>query len=200
MSDIRICFLGDSFTNGTGDPTYLGWTGRACADIESAGVQASVTHYNLGIRGNTSQQIEARWQMETNLRFPPGCDARTVFSFGTNDARMEAGAVLLETAASVIHAKRILERAKAQYPTLMIGPLPIEDRAMNVRIREISTAYADVCAEIDVPYLDAFTPLSENLIWMREVALVDGAHPAAAGYAELAAIVSSWSAWQDWFS
>ena len=195
MPDIRICFLGDSFTNGTGDPTYLGWTGRACAAVEQP-----ITYYNLGIRGNTSQQIEARWQMETNLRFPSGCDARTVFSFGTNDARIEAGAVLVETEASVAHAKRVLVRAKAQYPTLMIGPPPIEDRAMNVRIKEISLAYSDLCTEIDVPFLDAFTPLSENLIWMREVALVDGAHPAAAGYAELASLVSSWSAWQGWFS
>jgi hypothetical protein len=26
-SDIRICFVGDSFVDGTCDPDYLGWTG-----------------------------------------------------------------------------------------------------------------------------------------------------------------------------
>jgi len=195
MSDIRICFVGDSFVNGTGDLTYLGWTGRVCASAKQP-----VTHYNLGIRGNTSQQIESRWQMETHLRFPPGCDGRMVFSFGANDARMEAGAVLVSADSSVVCTRRILEMAQAQYPTLMISSPPVEDSAMNLRIREISLAYADMCAEIAVPYLDVLTPLSKNLIWMREVALVDGAHPAAAGYAELATIVSGWSAWQDWFS
>ena len=200
MSDIRICFVGDSFTNGTGDPTFLGWTGRVCTAIEQSITEASITHYNLGIRGNTSQQIDARWQIETHLRFPPGSDARIVFSFGANDVRLEAGAVLVQTRASVTCAQRMLERAKAQYPTLMVGAPPVEDRAMNLRIQKISAAYAQMCAEIEVPYLEVFTPLSQNLIWMREVALVDGAHPAAAGYAEFASLVLSWPAWQRWFS
>lgn len=195
MLDIRICFVGDSFVNGTGDPEYLGWTGRVCASVAP-----QITHYNLGIRGNTSQQIEARWQMEANLRFPLGSDARMVFSFGANDARIEAGAILVGRAHSVTCARRILEMAQAKYPTLMIGAPPVEENAMNLRIREISLAHQTMCAEIDVPYLDTFTPLSQNLIWMREVALVDGAHPQAAGYREFADIVSNWSAWQDWFS
>lgn len=194
VSDIRICFVGESFVNGTGDSEYLGWTGRVCAAVEQP-----LTHYNLGIRGNTSQQVAARWQIETNLRFPPGCDARMVFSFGTNDARIEAGAILVDTKTSVICTRRILERSHTQYPTLMIGPPPIADRAMNLRIKENSDAYAQMCAEIEVPYLDIFTPLHSNLIWMREVALVDGSHPQAAGYQEYADIVSKWSAWQDWF-
>ncbi|WP_205762521.1 hypothetical protein [Magnetospirillum aberrantis] len=31
IADMRICFLGDSFFNGTNAPTCLGWTGRVCA-------------------------------------------------------------------------------------------------------------------------------------------------------------------------
>lgn len=30
--EIRICFVGESFVNGTGDPAFLGWTGRVCAN------------------------------------------------------------------------------------------------------------------------------------------------------------------------
>ena len=194
MSDIRICFMGESFVNGTGDPEYLGWTGRVCSQVEQP-----LTHYNLGIRGNTSQQVKSRWQMETNLRFPTGCDGRVVFSFGTNDARIEAGAVLVDTEASVICAQQILARSHTQYPTLMIGPPPIADEAMNLRIKANSDAYAQLCAEIAVPYLDVFTPLCSNLIWMREVALVDGSHPQAAGYQAYGDIVSNWSAWKGWF-
>ena len=33
--DLRICFVGDSFVNGTGDETKLGWTGRLCAALEA---------------------------------------------------------------------------------------------------------------------------------------------------------------------
>jgi lysophospholipase L1-like esterase len=37
MSDLRICFVGDSLTNGTGDPDCLGWTGRVCASAYERG-------------------------------------------------------------------------------------------------------------------------------------------------------------------
>jgi len=46
--------------------------------------------------------------------------------------------------------------------------------------------------ELDVPYLDIFTPLQESAIWMSEAAN-DGSHPDSAGYVELARWVQSWS-------
>ncbi len=198
MSDIRICFFGDSFVNGTGDPTYLGWTGRACAAVASS--QHSLTYYNLGIRGNTSQQIENRWQMEANLRFTPDSDARLVFSFGVNDTRLEAGIPLIEPASAITTARRLLVRAKARHPTLLIGPPPIEEPAANNRIEQTSRAYRALCAELDIPYLETYQPLSQNLIWMQEVAMIDGAHPSAGGYEALASLVLKWPAWQAWFT
>ena len=197
-SDIRICFFGDSFVNGTGDPAYLGWTGRACAAVDSD--EYDLTYYNLGIRGNTSTQIDNRWQLEANLRFTLESDARLVFSFGVNDTRIEAGSVLVDPDSSITTARRLLSGAKVQYPTLMIGPPPIEDAAANIRIEQTSFAYSDLCAELEIPYLETYQPLSQNLIWMQEVAMIDGAHPGAGGYEVLASLVSKWSAWQDWFS
>lgn len=198
IKDIRICFFGDSFVNGTGDPTYLGWTGRACA--AAASPTHSITHYNLGIRGNTSQQIENRWQVEANLRLSATCDARIVFSFGVNDTRIESGSVLVDADSSITTARRLLARAKTQYPTLLVGPPPIADPAANIRIEQTSQAYARLCAEIEVPYLETYQPLSQNLLWMQEVALVDGAHPAAGGYEVLASLIEKWPAWQNWFA
>ena len=200
MSDIRVCFFGDSFVNGTGDPTYLGWTGRVCAAIDAAiDTEHSLTYYNLGIRGNTSMQIENRWQLEANLRLLSDCEPCLVFSFGVNDTRLESGSLLIDPDSSVTIARRLLSGAKAQYPTLMVGPPPIAEAAANVRIAQTSLAYSKLCAEIEVPYLETYRPLSENLIWMQEVAIVDGAHPAAGGYEALASLVSKWPAWQDWF-
>lgn len=198
MSDIRICFFGDSFVNGTGDPTYLGWTGRVCAAMASSNY--SLTSYNLGIRGNTSQQIENRWQMEANLRLPADCYAGLVFSFGANDTRIESGVVLIDLNSAITTARRLLTRAKTQYPTFFVGPPPIADPAANIRIEQISLAYAELCAEIEVHYLETYRPLSQNLIWMQEVALVDGAHPAAGGYEALASLVLKWDAWQALFA
>ena len=42
---IRICFIGDSFVNGTGDETALGWAGGLCVAASASG--KSTTYYNL---------------------------------------------------------------------------------------------------------------------------------------------------------
>lgn len=68
MSDVRICFVGDSFVNGTGDPDYLGWTGRICVRTRQEG--HDITYYNLGVRRETSIDIAARWQEEVSRRLP----------------------------------------------------------------------------------------------------------------------------------
>ncbi|MGD1712770.1 hypothetical protein [Dapis sp. BLCC M172] len=49
--EIRICFIGDSFVNGTGDPDYLGWTGRICQTFYNQGYD--IKYYNLGVRRET---------------------------------------------------------------------------------------------------------------------------------------------------
>jgi acyl-CoA thioesterase I len=196
VRDIRICFFGDSFVNGTGDPTYLGWTGRVCAAMASPDYE--LTHYNLGIRGHHSEQIEARWQAEAALRLPADCDARVVFAFGTNDNRIESGKMLVEPQNSVDCAHRLLTQAKAQFPTLLIGPPPVAERTSNQSQWASSQAYAELCAALEVPYLDIYQPLSKNSIWQEEIA-ADGFHPGAAGYAAWAELVLQWTDWQSWF-
>lgn len=193
--DIRICFFGDSFITGTGDPEYLGWSGRVC----KATRYPNLTYYNLGIRGNTSLQIEARWQAEANLRFLSPANHHVVFSFGVNDNSLEAGNLRVSAKESIACARRILMQAKAKYPTLMVGPPPIEDETINDRTVVTSMAYAALCETLDIPYLETYAPLRQNQTWMTEVAQTDGAHPAAAGYAAFAQLVSDWSAWQNWF-
>ncbi len=66
---MRICFIGDSFVNGTGDDEALGWTGRIVATARAEG--RDVTHYNLGIRRDTSADIAERWRAEVERRLPP---------------------------------------------------------------------------------------------------------------------------------
>lgn len=195
--DIRICFIGDSFVAGTGDPSYLGWAGRVCAAMTSPHYQLS--YYNLGIRGNTSEQIEVRWLVEATKRLPDYSDNRVVFSFGTNDNRVEGGVRFVEQIDSVACARRILTQAKGLFPVLLVGPPPVEDARMNRRNELLSEAYRELCAELNVPYLETYKLLKENARWMQEVAAIDGAHPAATGYSALAQLVLDWSAWQRWF-
>ena len=44
---LRICFIGDSITNGYGDPEYSGWPAYLSAAARHGGTD--ITAYNLGV-------------------------------------------------------------------------------------------------------------------------------------------------------
>src|SRR5215813_4550550 len=105
MDDYRICFVGDSFVNGTCDPEFLGWAGRLARDVRASGVD--LTYYNLGIRRETSVDIAARWLSECRARLPDFCRPYVVFSFGVNDTTIDSRALRVEESFSVATARRI---------------------------------------------------------------------------------------------
>ncbi|HEY9616676.1 MAG TPA: GDSL-type esterase/lipase family protein [Microcoleaceae cyanobacterium] len=196
--DIRIGFLGESFVNGTGDRTYLGWTGRVCQTLSQQGYQ--ITHYNLGIRRETSTELLQRWQAECDRRFPVGCDNRLVFCFGVNDTTLESGKPRVDPAQSMDNTRQILSRAKEKYSVLMISSAAIPEPEQNERIRQLTEQLSLLCDELTIPFLDVFTPLSRSQIWLQEAAANDGYHPDAAGYTEFAQLVQTSAVWHRWFT
>lgn len=199
MSDervMRICFLGDSFISGAYDSECLGWAGRICAAARRRG--HDITPYNLGIRGETSVQLAARWHNEAMLRHNALQEVRLVFEFGMNDARDVNGKPQLDEAESLVAARQILAKASAWKPVLMIGPPPVNDDPRNSRVRSISQKLATLCVELALPYFDSHSALQTTGIWLRDIKEVDGTHPSAAGYAEWARLIENWSAWRDW--
>ncbi len=193
--DIRICFIGDSFTAGTGDPEALGWVGRVAADALAGG--HDLTAYNLGVRRETSGDIGKRWLRECAPRALPGADTRVVFSFGANDTALDNGRRRLALDESLANTRALLAESRARWPTLLIGPPPVADGAHDERLAELSRALAGVAREVDVPCLEVFAPLMASALWRAEVAANDGSHPRAGGYRELAALVRNWPGW--WF-
>ncbi|MGK2871852.1 MAG: GDSL-type esterase/lipase family protein [Alphaproteobacteria bacterium] len=197
---MRICFLGDSFVNGVGDDTGLGWVGRTCAAARKQG--HDMTAYNLGVRGDTSADIAVRWLREAELRLPASHDGRLVFSFGTNDCCPgEDGQPRVPHARGLENAQAILSAATAWRPTLVIGPLPVcDDAATDGRVLDLSQAFGKLCAQLGVPYLDVFPAMTSCDAWRREAASGDGAHPNSDGYAALAGLIGDWAAWRAWFT
>jgi acyl-CoA thioesterase I len=209
--DIRICFIGDSFVNGTGDDTALGWVGRVCAAARRRGV--GLTAYNLGIRRDTSLDVLARCEQEWGRRLPAGVDGRIVLSFGVNDTVVESGGAddgagggaagvsrqRVTMAESCEAFRRIVDAAAAggARRVLFVGPPPVADDDHNTRIERLAAALFAEAVERGVPHIDLFTPLAADESYRREIANGDGAHPSAAGYARIAEQVLASPAW--WF-
>ena len=193
--DLRICFIGDSYVNGTSDPECLGWAGRVAVAARRKGY--SLTYYNLGVRRETSADIAKRWQREVQARFSSSCTPFVVFALGANDTTLEDGQLRVAEARSVETVREMLRTAKQYYAVVMIGPPPSADAEQNLRTRHLSFLFAEVAKSEEVPFLSVFDQLAADTIWMSEVHTGDGAHPDAAGYARLAALVESWPDW--WF-
>jgi acyl-CoA thioesterase-1 len=194
---MRICFIGDSFVNGTGDDDCLGWVGRLCSEARQRG--HNVTLYNLGIRRDTSTDIASRWEREASARLPPEHDCRLVFSFGVNDCVREAsGQPRVAESASIANARLILMRAREWRPTIMIGPPCSGDAALDGRVRRLSDQLGVLCEELSIPFLSAFEAVYGSVIWQRDAERGDGIHPNRDGYSLLYEAVLAWNSWREW--
>jgi len=193
--DIRICFLGDSYVQGTGDDECLGWTGRLCASARGAG--HDITYYNLGVRRETSMDIARRWLAECEPRLLPATENYVVFSFGANDASLVDGQQRVSEDDTIANLHAVLDNARTRYRTLMVGPPPAADADHNARLARLSERMRDAAIRLGVPYVATLPALIDDRIWLNEVRDNDGAHPRAAGYARLARIVAASGVW--WF-
>ena len=196
-SDIRVCFLGDSFVAGVGDPEHLGWTGRLAARSELAG--QSLTTYNLGVRRETSSDVLARWRTECAPRLPATSDGRVVVSLGVNDTTEEDGGTRVPPHESTANLSELLLGLQvADWPALVVGPPPVGDDDQNIRIGLLDGAFARACSAARLPYVSTFPGLLADEVWRQEVEAGDGSHPAAAGYQRLADII--WPSWMTWLA
>ncbi|MEZ0093447.1 GDSL-type esterase/lipase family protein [Streptacidiphilus sp. EB129] len=195
--DLRICFVGDSFVAGVGDPLCLGWAGRLTARAFADG--QPVTAYNLGVRRQTSADILARWQDECAQRLQEGDDLRVVLSFGVNDATGEHGRTRVPAEESSANLARMLDQAGARgWSVLVVAPPPIHDVEHNARTAALDERFADICRTASVPYAPVHHPLRDSAAWMHEVRTGDGAHPAAAGYDAITTLITPH--WQTWLT
>ncbi|WP_280501985.1 GDSL-type esterase/lipase family protein [Nocardia farcinica] len=196
VEDLRVCFVGNSFVAGVGDPHRLGWAGRLAA---AAPPRPPLTVYNLGVRGRTAPEIRDRLAVECAPRLPDQATGAVVLSFGANDTAQAGERPRVAPAESAAALSAILDEVAARgWTALMIGPPPVDDAGHTARIRALDAEYARRCAAAEVTYVPVAAALCRNEVWMREVAEGDGAHPGAAGYETLARLVEpAWRTWLD---
>lgn len=186
--DLRVCFVGDSFTAGTGDETGQGWVGRVVADARATGT--ALTAYELGVRRETSLDIARRFHPEVAARLRDGDDLRVVLSFGANDVSAPAGRPRVPHERTLAVLTDLLDDAWALgWSTLVVGPPASLDPIQTGRAVDLSLGMAQVCAECSVPFVDVVGPLADDAVWADSVRAGDGVHPLAAGYERFADIV-----------
>ena len=174
-----LCFIGDSLTLGFGDETALGWPGRITQALAKEGAQ--VTSYNLGIRKDTSVQMQHRWRPEVMQRKLPDTPLKMVFSFGVADVCNGVGGEESMTAAVTI-----LMQAKTMGDVLVIGPTPINDANKREGITTLSHMFESMCKRLEIPFVPTAVPMHRSFVYGQALNDGDGVHPAAAGYADLA--------------
>ncbi|MDB5471949.1 MAG: GDSL-like Lipase/Acylhydrolase [Caulobacter sp.] len=192
MTDLRACFVGDSFVAGIGDDSGLGWVGRVVADARGRG--ADLSPYNLGIRRDTSADIVRRAESEIAPRLSAGDRSAVVLAFGTNDLVLD-----LPLASTLHNAGLLIETSKAAGRTvLFVSPPPGVNPLVRARLPAVSEGLAGLCSDLETPYLDLAAVVADWSVWRDQAALGDGAHPNAEGYCLVAGAFSAWAPWRDW--
>ena len=187
VPDVRVCFLGDSFTAGVGDPTGAGWVGPVAAAARGAG--RDLTAYALGVRRDTSVDVARRWLAETSWRLRDGDRYGVVVAVGLNDVVLQDGRPRVSRERSLTALAEVLDGAAAGgWPALVVGPPPVSDAGESARAADLSAGMGEVCAARVVPFVDT-TGLALDPVWIAEVAAGDAYHPSTRGYARLAALV-----------
>ena len=202
----RIFCFGDSITLGYNDSEGLGWPGRLCRGLYHG--DYPVAAYNLGVNGDTSQHIAARWRAEADARSrnSPGL---MLFAFGFNDAaRADSESPQVDLSSSLAAARTMLTAAKTVSAVLWIGPTPLDESVnpmqtdydcwemFNAEIARYDAAYAELAADIEIPYLRLFADFLDSPRYRAALLAGDKVHPGDDGYAMIAERIAAWDAWR----
>jgi lysophospholipase L1-like esterase len=203
----RIFCFGDSITLGCNDSEGLGWPGRLCRNLKHE--EYSVAAYNLGVNGDTSLDIAARWRAETETR-SRDVSGLILFSFGFNDAAKENGGdVQVDLTTSISVACTVLTEARSVSEVLWIGPTPLDESVnpmqtetacwdmRNADIARYDEAYADLALDIDVDYLRLFPEFLQSRRYQAALVAGDKVHPGDDGYAMIAERIAGWNKWLE---
>ncbi|MFC1723504.1 SGNH/GDSL hydrolase family protein [Nanoarchaeota archaeon] len=186
-----LCF-GDSITFGRGGTVNKGWVDRLDELHSSKDFFNAV--YNLGIPGNNSSELLARFDLEAGARIKknfPDDKFVIVIAIGLNDSRCndkpDNPETDLEKFRENIHL--LLEKAKGYTKhVVVVGLTPVDDNLTwpfeaTYISNERVTMYNDIIkSEVDVPFLNMFDKLNDDK-WPGF--LSDGIHPNDEGYARM---------------
>ena len=204
---LKVVALGDSLIYGFGDFIGGGWVERLRREWMSPQGAGHVL-YNLGVRGDRTEQVTIRLEQEFNCRgeLRNRVPDLILLSVGINDsARLGKPTGKLYTDLDRFRQQmaHLLDVAQNLCPVLFIGMTPVNESKMpfmdclyynhfdQYRYKE---ATLQACQERGIPYLDIFDLwLSRCTDWIDTQLGEDGLHPNVTGYQTLYNDIMAWN-------
>ena len=183
---MSICIFGGSITWGAGDSEKGGWAERLKVYF---GEKYDIEIYNLGVSGNTTEDLLCRIKNESKVREPN----IIVFAIGVNDAQF-----IHSTKSNRIsendfknNIKKLYEIAKRFVSKIIfVGLTPVDESKTkpipwdtdktytNERIKKFDQIIKDFCSENNLKFI-----LINDLLNNDD--LIDGLHPNTQGHIKM---------------
>lgn len=190
---MRVLVFGASITQGFWD-TEGGWVGRLRKHYDELQLvdvlnNDEPTIFNLGVSGDTTKDLLARFENEVQARSWRGEDYAVIFSVGTNNAYKKDGKRFSTVKEYQQDLKDLVSSAKKYTSKVMMvglpsceeeitNPVPWADGISyaNEDIKEVDGAMKAVCEQEDLPYINVFDDF-ESARKEGKKLFTDGIHP-----------------------
>jgi lysophospholipase L1-like esterase len=203
---LKIIALGDSLVYGFGDPDKGGWVEQLRRWWMLPDSSGHVL-YNLGVRGDRTQQVAQRLEVEFRHRgeLRNRVPDLIILSVGVNDSARLArpnGRNYTDFALFESEITSLLELAQQLCPVLFVGMVPVDEDKMpfldcfyynHEEQYRYKKATQIACNQRQIPYLDIFDQwMSQGESWRLQRLSEDGLHPNTLGYQSLLEDVIHW--------
>ncbi|QLE54245.1 G-D-S-L family lipolytic protein [Nostoc sp. TCL26-01] len=203
---LKIIALGDSLVYGFGDPETGGWVEQLRRRWMLPNSSGHVL-YNLGVRGDRTQQVAQRLEVEFRHRgeLRNQVPDLIILSVGVNDSARLArpnGRNYTDIAVFASEMASLLDQAQQLCPVLFVGMVPVNEAKMpfldcfyfnhadQYRYKEATRI---ACKQRQIPYLDIFDQwIVRGEAWRNQRLSEDGLHPNTLGYQALLEDVMNW--------
>jgi lysophospholipase L1-like esterase len=201
----RVIAFGDSLIYGYGDPVNGGWVEQLRR--QWMGRDNGHVLYNLGVRGDTTAQVNHRLEQEFLLRgeLRNKHPDLMILSVGVNDSPRvgkRSSRSMTDYDRFTLEIVNLLDKAQDLCPVMFVGMVPVDESKMpflgcmhfnhedQYRYKEFTKS---ACQARDIPYLDIFDLWQERgETWISDRLCQDGLHPNSEGYLALFEDICHW--------
>jgi lysophospholipase L1-like esterase len=197
---MRVLVFGDSIAQGFWDVDG-GWVSRIRRHYDKQMIERLYddppTIFNLGVSGDCSDDVLARFENETTVRARE--ELVFVIAVGTNDSRTKAGQNFSNTSRYIQNIEKIIDLAKRHSSKiLVVGLTPcVEERSnlvvwgdsgyTNQRVKEFDDTLMRFCKDNGISFVKIYEPFA--VAQAQAELLPDGLHPNDAGHQLIADLV-----------